>query len=100
MKSREEIEALLLDVLPALPAELLADGEALREHLGVFPSTGELVDELATTLCLLHEHSPEAPELSGDFADRVMAALPPAATVACASGAPAARPGRSPTPSP
>ncbi|MCA8922064.1 MAG: hypothetical protein KDD82_09660 [Planctomycetes bacterium] len=80
MKSREEIEALLLDVLPALPAELLADGEALREHLGVFPSTGELVDELAATLCLLHEHAPEAPELSGDFADRVMAALPPAAT--------------------
>jgi len=78
VKSREEIEALLLEVLPALPAELLADGEALREHLGVFPSTGELVDELASTLTLLHTHAPAVPELSEGFTDGVMAALPPA----------------------
>ncbi|MEZ6184334.1 MAG: hypothetical protein R3F62_04890 [Planctomycetota bacterium] len=78
MRSKEEIEALLLEVLPALPAELLADGEALREQLGAFPSSGELVDELASTLSLLHEHAPPVPELSLDFADKVMAALPPA----------------------
>lgn len=86
MKSREEIEALLLEVLPALPAELLADGEALREHLGVFPSTGELVDELASTLTLLHSHAPPVPELSEGFTDGVMAALPPAVPGAAPAG--------------
>ena len=95
MKSPEELQSLIHEVVPSLPLPALE----LLEELGAIGQEAELAQELAHTLALVRRSTP-APTLSDGFADSLMAALPagppPAAGVPGASdpllaGSPGAR---------
>jgi len=72
MKSPEELRSLIHEVVPGLPLTALE----LLEELGTIGEEAELTQELAHALALVHRSTPE-PTLSDDFADSLMAALPP-----------------------
>lgn len=72
MRTPAELQDLIHEVVPELPAPALE----LLEELSAIGEEAELAQELAHTVALLRRHTPE-PALSGDFTDKLMAALPP-----------------------
>lgn len=72
MRSPEELQALIHEVVPTLPLPALE----LLEELGAIGEEAELTQELAHTLAFVRRATPE-PVLSAGFADSVLAALPP-----------------------
>lgn len=85
MRTCEEVLDLVPEVLPHLPPlGLRAAALEVQEHLRLCPSCADAADELARVVGALQLEAAPAPVLSDDFADRVMAALPPAAGGAAA----------------
>ncbi len=76
MKTCEDVRDVLPDALPWIGGEALE----IYDHLKVCLGCSEIVEETAQTVEVLREFAPEAPMPTADFADRVMAALPPAHT--------------------
>lgn len=74
MKSCEEVLDLLPEVLPVIRGEAIE----VHEHLKLCPDCAETAEDVAHTLHALKEGADPAPELGPEFADAVLAALPPA----------------------
>lgn len=72
MRTPEELNELIHEVVPTLPLSALE----LLESLGAIGAEAELAQELAQALARLRRECPQ-PALGSDFADRVLAALPP-----------------------
>lgn len=72
MKTCEDVLDVLPDALPWIRGEALE----IYDHLKVCLECSEAVEDTAQTAEILREHALEAPMPSGEFADRVMAALP------------------------
>jgi hypothetical protein len=73
VKTCEDVRDVLPDALPWIGGEALE----IYDHLKVCLECTEVVEETAQTVETLRDFAPEAPAPTADFADRVMAALPP-----------------------